>query len=208
MTTTRRYDVDWNDDEIERGGNPPPGWYRARVVEVNANFENDSIKLVYEIITPDEFAGRKVFDTMWSPEHAKDDESAKRTLQRHLMVAKRIGLVPPEEERQGRPVEFDWADAEGREVFLRVTQRDNFLQPEYAGVFGADDPRVPAEVRQGHQVPLTVKPLVVKDEKAQAAKARPAGPPRGIAGAAAANDARPRATTPVKPAKPEDWSDL
>jgi hypothetical protein len=206
MDTTRHYDVDWDDDEIERGGNPPPGWYKARVVEVTPNFENGSIRLVYEIITPDEFAGRKVFDTMWDPSHAKDDQAAKRTQQRHLLVAKRIGIGPPKEECQGRGCDIVWADAEDREVFLRVTLRDSFLQPEYDGIYGVDDARVPEQVRQGHQTPLTVKALVVKDEKAQGAKARPAGPPPGGA-APAAGGARPRATTPVKP-KPEDWSDL
>src|SRR5262249_6677927 len=164
MTTRRRYDVDWDDDEIERGGSPPPGWYGACVFEVNENFENGSIKVVYEITTPTEFAKQRVFDTLWSPQNAKDEASEKRTLQRQLMIAQRLGIIPPPEERQGG-FEVEWDEAVGREVFLRVTLRDGFLQPEYAGVYGADDARVPEEVRQGHPAPLTVKPLVVKDEK-------------------------------------------
>jgi hypothetical protein len=209
MATTKNYSVDWNDDELERGGNPPPGWYRGRVVAVDENFETGALKVTYEIITPAEFSGRKIFDTLWAPENAKDDEAAKRTLQRQLMVAKRLGVLPPEEERQGGSFTVDWGDAEGREAFLRVTQRDNYLQPEYAGVFGVDDGRVPAEVRQGHQTPLSVKPLAVKDEKAGSGKARATSQPpaKSPAGPASTNNNRPRVTTPAKPAA-EDWSDV
>lgn len=204
MATTRRYEVDWTDDEVERGGNPPPGWYGARVVDVEENFDNDSIKVQYEILTPAEFHGRKIFDTLWSPEGAKDEEGAKRAVQRQLMVAKRIGILPPEEQRQGT-FDVDWSEALGREVYLRVQQRDSFLQPEYAGVYGADDPRVPEKVRRGEQTPLSEKPLAVKEEKAGGAgRARTAGPPPARA---AANDT-PATTAATSKPQADDWSDL
>jgi hypothetical protein len=87
-----------------------------------------------------------------------------------------------------------------------VTQRDSYLQPEYAGVFGADDARVPEQVRQGHATPLTVKPLAVKEEKASAGKARAASPApaKPPAGPASTNNNRPRVATPTK----EDWSNI
>jgi hypothetical protein len=203
MATTKRYEVSWDDHEIESGGNPSPGWYGARLESVEEDFERDAIRLRFEITTPDEFRGRKVNDTLWSPQNAKDEESAKRTMQRNLLVAKRLGLLPPEGERRDG-IEIDWLGAIGKEVYLRVTQRDSYLQPEFSGVFAADDPRVPEQVRQGHATPLTVKPLAVKEEKA--GKARPAKP-AGIAGVAAAANSRPHAAAPAKPA-PEDWSNL
>src|SRR5262245_10816245 len=121
MATRKRYEVTWDDHEIETGGQPSPGWYGARVEGVEEDYERDAIRIRYEVLTPDEFRGQRVNDTMWSPENAKDPESAKRTLQRNLLVARRLGIVPPEEERRDG-IEFEWLDAVGKEVFLRVTQ--------------------------------------------------------------------------------------
>src|SRR5262245_30381188 len=116
-------------------------------------------------------------------------------------------ILPPKEERQSG-IEFEWLDAVGKEVYLRVAQRGGYLQPEFDGIFAADDPRVPGAVRQGHATPLSVKPLAVKEEKAGAGKAQPASqPPAKPLAATAGNNNRPRVTTPAKPA-PEDWSDL
>lgn len=216
MTTTRRYEVDWTDDEVERGGNPPPGWYTARVVDVDENYTNDSIKVCYEILAPEEFNGRKVYDTLWSPDGADDEDKAKKATHRQLMIAKRLGVLPPEDQRKGGAFEVEWAETLGHEAYLRLSERDNFLQVEYAGVYSMDDPRVPESVRNGQQTALSVKPLVIKNgkvvEPGSGRAARSAGGPPSAAAttAGAANGTHRAKTTATAVAKTpaDDFSDL
>jgi hypothetical protein len=193
MGVTRRFDIDIDDDQIERGGLPSPGWFGAVVEQVEEVFENNSVKFRFTLTTPAEFAGKVVYDTLWDPSGAKDEEGEKKAEQRQLLYGKRLGLVPPADgPKAHRNFEIDYCNAEGKAVFLRLADRKDgsgFLQVEWGGIYAADDPRVPEKVRNGEPTPLTERALNLKGKGLQAERAERGEKPERAGATAAAKPA-------------------
>lgn len=182
---------DLGEDDLDAGAALAPGYYRATVAEVRENQFTPGNFDVEFAVTVGPHKGGKVWDTIVSPENAKDVEAGKKCLNRVAMYATRTGLMS-KEELAGRQAEIDWSELVGREVVIKVKEHNytggdgaakSKVQVEFSGVFALDDERVPEAERKklGLATTPAKKPDATEKEKPADVKpaARPAHPKSG-----------------------------
>lgn len=131
-----------NDTEetVERGDQPGPGWYLAKLEDVYEDVAKAGATVLKFKIAVGEYEGRTQFDRLFDPNLA-DDEKAKKSTQRIKMVAHRLGLIG--EGDYGGEAEIDFVNAIGWEGFLRIETNKNsgYTGIAYNGIFPLDYPK-------------------------------------------------------------------
>lgn len=202
MSTTRTYDMTgWNDDKIERGERVDDGWYHTTITDVIEDYDTDKITIEYTI-AGGSFQGQKVYDRLNSPDRASSASVGKLLTRLHLLRAKRLGILPAEDQREGA-VNIDWLQLIGRDCYLKIQTRTwekddgsqgSASEPMFDGVYSPDDDRIPEQAKRHEPCPLTVlseadqKRAAEKDAaKAEKAASKPVSPSRKRQPAAAAS---------------------
>lgn len=176
--TQRTYDMTgWTDRKIEEGDRVEPGWYHTKISDVIEDFDNNSITLEHTIVGG-QYEGKKINDRMGDPDDpsiSAAGQNVRRQLQ--FIRAKRLGLLPPEDQRNGM-VTIDWLQALGRECYLKIQARaykkadgtpGTATEPTFDGIFAPDDDRVPEPAKRHEPCGLDV--LSEADQKRAAEKA-------------------------------------
>jgi hypothetical protein len=111
--------VDPNQVE-QSSGRTPPGWYRARVVDIFPDTAENSTKIEYEIISGP-WAGKTTNDFLNDPNAADSDENRKRAQQKILFVAHRLGceVLDP----AGKVISINLTAGIGREVVIELQRK-------------------------------------------------------------------------------------
>jgi hypothetical protein len=147
------YDLGGRDaDSVEKQG-LPAGWYIAMVDKVRKD-EKSSALLVRFVVKAGDHEGAEITERLWGP-RGDDREKDKKAIDRRIMIAKRLGMIP--ENAWGANAKVDWEEATGRVCAIQVkktARKDDagnvteYTNVDYGGVYPVDDQRVPEEVRK------------------------------------------------------------
>ena len=178
---------DMSEEDVERSGRVPPGWYRTVVDDVSENDISGAVSVSYKV-SAGPWKGAVIFDYLTDPESAADDDKAKKAKQRLAMFCKRLGLIKKDD--FGHAVSVSLTEAIGKECYVKASlnkYKDNQgqdkenIRPDFAGIFALDDERVPKDVRAGKlmaeeaAVPKAATKAQVAKKAKEMAKADPYG---------------------------------
>jgi hypothetical protein len=187
-----KFTIDLAGDKVEnldRGRNADPGWYRAVLEDAYDDAKSGRTVLEWSVMAPGTWKGQKLFDRVSDPSTASSDSAAAITLRRIKLLGKRLGLIRPEHENH--QIDLDFLDAIGGEFVVEYVHRryqdeggnwQTSAEVAFDGVYPLDHPKIPENVRKALELPpARAEAGIAPPPQAE----RPAGRGKGRADAAA-----------------------
>lgn len=183
-------------DEVDKsGGEPPNGYYRAKLAEVKSNPEDGSEEFVFKI-SRGPHSNRIVRGKLWNPRFAEDEEKKNSAMRKASIWAVRLGLVKKGDEGKLASVEFSsavgWEGVIKKSSYVSKSNGREYHEVDYAGVYPLDHHDLDGPTRASLDLPLlpgqsATDPKAGKQSKSHSEKTVP--------GAASGSPATPPAAS-------------
>jgi hypothetical protein len=152
---------DTNYDDMDKSKYPVAGWYDCVLTDTGDDDKNGALYLKFDV-TAGPFKGCEIKQLLFDPANADDEEKAKRTLQKYMAWAKRMGALTEAEFKAG--TQPDWIRQIGSRYVMELEQSKpnssgkQFVGPKYLGVYPPDHEGIPENVRAELHLPPSRAP--------------------------------------------------